>query len=456
MSDYTYSVAELGREVGRVVEAAFPTEVWVRGEIRNLSRSPVEHVYFDLADPDRSDATLPVVLLRANKAAVNRHLVRSGAGRMVDGTEVRIGGFVAYYAARGVLQLRMTRIDADYTLGRLAAARDELLRRLAAEGLLGRNRLLPAPAVPLRVGLVTSAGSAAAADFVAELEASGYGFTVLMADARVQGPDAAGSLVAALAEVARRDVDVAAVVRGGGSRTDLAAFDGEALARAIAASPVPVFTGVGHEVDDTVADRVAHAAYKTPTACAAALVAQVAGFVDRTERAWAGIAARAAVRVRREHEHAGAVAARVARAGRTGLRAADGALAVSGARLRRSGRSAAQAGARRVDELAGRLASEAAAADRAHRVAVAGFQARLARSGRRLVREAEATLAAAGGRVRALDPERVLARGWSITRDESGGVVRRAADLRPGDHLTTTFAAGTAASRVTAVEGGAP
>ncbi len=457
MSDYTYSVAELGREVGRVVDAAFPNEVWVRGEIRNLSRSPVEHVYFDLVDPDRADAVLPVVLLRANKAAVNRHLIRSGAGRMVDGTEVRVGGFVAYYPARGVVQLRMTRIDADYTLGRLAAARDELLRRLAAAGLLGRNALLPAPALPLRVGLVTSSGSAAAADFLGELESSGYGFTVLVADTRVQGPDAAASLVGALEAVAGRSVDVVALVRGGGSRTDLAAFDGEPLARAIAACPVPVLTGVGHEVDDTVADRVAHAFYKTPTACAAALVAQVAGFVERTERAWSGIADRAALRLRRDRDHATAIATRVARAGRSGLRSAGTALDVAGARVGRAGLGVVQARGRRVDSLAGRLASEAAAACRAHAVAVEGHRARLARTAPRLVREADKVLAAAGSRVKALDPAQVLARGWSITRDQEGNVVRRAGDLRPGDVLATTFADGAATSRVTDVRpGGAP
>ncbi len=454
MADYTYSVAELGREVGRVVDAAFPTEIWVRGEIRNLSRSPVEHVYFDLVDPDRTDALLPVVLLRANKEAVNRHLLRSGAGRMVDGTEVRIGGFVSYYGARGVVQLRMTRIDADYTLGRLAAARDELLRRLAAEGLLGRNALLRPPALPLRVGLVTSVGSAAAADFLGELEASGYGFTVLLADARVQGPDASASLVTALADVARRDVDVVALVRGGGSRTDLAAFDGEPLARGIASCPVPVLTGVGHEVDDTVADRIAHASFKTPTACAAALVAQVSGFVDRTERAWAGIARLAEARLRSDHEHAAAVAARIARAGRAGLRAADAGLDVAGHRLRRAARGAVHAGGRRVDGLAGRLAAEAAAACRAHTAAVGGHRARLTRAALRLVRDAEAALDGAGSRVRALDPAQVLARGWSITRDAHGRAVRSVGELRVGDALVTTFTDGEAASRVTDVRPG--
>ncbi len=422
----TYSVTELGREVGRALDAAFPSEVWVRGEIRNLSRSPVGHVYFDLADPDRPDAVLPVGLLRANRDAVNRYLVRSGAGRMVDGTDVRIGGFVAYYAARGVVQLRMTRIDAEYTLGRLAAARDELLRRLAAEGLLHRNRSVPMPVMPLRVGLVTSAGSAAAADFLGELEASGYGFSVALADVRVQGPAAAAGIVAALRAVMDRGVDVIALVRGGGSRTDLAAFDGEPVARAIAAAGVPVLTGVGHEVDDTVADRVAHASFKTPTACAVALVGMVADAAARTEEAWAGIRRRAGERLAAHHELLAARGRRVASATRGGLRSADAVLSATW----------------------GRLGAQASATWRRHDAALAGQAGRLRRAALLAADGAHGRLAAADDRMRALDPARVLARGWTITRDAEGRVVRAAAALASGDAIRTTFADGTADSVV--------
>src|SRR5262249_23054504 len=136
--------------------------------------------------------------------------------------------------------------------------RDEVLRRLSADALLDRNATAPLPPVPLRVGLVTSRGSAAAADFLHELELSGFGWQVVVADTRVQGTDAEQSIVAALDRAIAAEVDAVALVRGGGSRTELATFDAEALARAIASSPVPVLTGIGHEVDDSVADRVAH------------------------------------------------------------------------------------------------------------------------------------------------------------------------------------------------------
>ena len=153
-------------------------------------------------------------------------------------------------------------------------ARAALLAKLAEEDLLRANADRPMPLVPLRVGLATSDGSAAEADFLDELRRSGFAFRVLRADTRVQGSDAPRSIASAIRMLATHRLDVLALVRGGGARTDLAAFDDEAVARAIAACPVPVVTGIGHEVDTSVADEVAHTAAKTPTACAQLLVAR--------------------------------------------------------------------------------------------------------------------------------------------------------------------------------------
>src|SRR5690606_30731872 len=137
-------------------------------------------------------------------------------------------------------------------------ARAELLARLRAEGLLDRQAALALPPVPLRVGLVTSRGSAAEADFLDELARSGFAFHVIAVDVRVQGTGAPRAIARGIASAAARACDVLAVVRGGGARTDLAAFDQEVVARTIAACPTPVLTGVGHEIDRSVADEVAH------------------------------------------------------------------------------------------------------------------------------------------------------------------------------------------------------
>src|SRR4051794_10846940 len=238
----TYSVAELSAGIGAALSRAFPDEVWVQGEIANLQRPASGHVYFDLVG---DGCRLRVTLWESDKRVVNAVLRRAGGTvRMSDGTEVRIRARVQWWPEGGTASLRMLSIDTAYTLGRLAEARELLLQRLGAAGLLTRQRALTIPPVPLRVGLITSAGSAAAVDFLHTLEASGHAWDVTLADARVQGVEAEPSLVAALLALSRLEpaLDVICVVRGGGARTDLAAFDSEAVAVAIAECPIAVLT----------------------------------------------------------------------------------------------------------------------------------------------------------------------------------------------------------------------
>jgi exodeoxyribonuclease VII large subunit len=376
----TFTVAELNSDIGAVLGRAFPEELWVRGEIANLSRPPSGHVYFDLVD---GDCALSVTLWASDRQVVNAVLRRSGgAVRMTDGTEVRIRVRVSWYAKRGQVSLRMLSIDTAYTLGRLAEARELLLHRLQAEGLLARQPALVMTPVPLTVGLVTSDNSAAAHDFLQTLEASGFGWKVVLVDARVQGIEAEASVLDALHRLLELadPVDVVCIVRGGGARTDLAAFDSEAIARAIAHFPRPILTGIGHEIDTTVADLVAHRRCLTPTACAGALVERVSEWYARL------------------HDRRRSIV-------RAALRAVD---------------------TTTLDRLSGQLAQRAPRAiDRATRV----------------VDHVET-------RVRALDPERVLARGWSITRDEHGRLLRSATDAAPGAKLVTTVADGVIRSTV--------
>lgn len=409
MSEATFTVRELNELIRATLSLTFPDEVWVEGEIASLARRPSGHVYFQLVSGDAHDrapdASVGVVLFASAKRRVNEVLRTSGAVRMTDGVHLRLRARIDFYPAQGRLQLVMSDVDPEYTLGRLAAARGRVLARLEAEGLLGANAARGFPLVPHHVGLVTSPGSAAHADFVHELERSGLGWRVSLAPTRMQGPGADREVADAIGALVAAGVEVIAVVRGGGARTDLATFDDEGLARAIAATPVPVLTGIGHEIDHTVADAVASRAYKTPTACAAGLVEQVRDAQSRVDEAWAGIARRA---VRRTEQ---AVAA----------------LETSAARI-------------------------AAAADRRIAAATTGLDregARLGRAAGRALTDADRHLAVLAARTDALDPARALARGWSVTRTADGRVVRDPAALHPGDTLVTTLAAGTVHSRVT-------
>ena len=402
-SEPTFTVGELADAVNQVLRRGFRDGVWVRGEIEGIQQRN-GHVYFSLTDHTDDGRASIAVALFANTWYRLRPVLARHRLRLANGLAVRIHATPNLYAPTGRLSLVMDGIDVRFTLGKLAADRDALLARLTEAGLVGRNGALPMPLVPLRLGLVASRGTAAWHDVLHELQRSGIGFRIAHVDVRVQGQDAAAAVASAVRTLSRRPVDVIVVVRGGGSRTDLAAFDDEGIALAIARAPVPVLTGLGHEVDRSVADHVAHTAYKTPTACAAALVERVRRFGAAVAAAGRGIAGRTTMAVRLADQRIDHACGRLQREVQAGLVAAD----------------------RRLTAGAERLAVRSPAA----------------------LRQAEHGLDVAAARLRVLDPAAALARGWSITRLADGTLARSAAALAPGDELVTTLADGTVTSRV--------
>jgi exodeoxyribonuclease VII large subunit len=457
----TWSVRELGEAIGLAMKRAFPDEVWVRGEVRNMKRGHTGMVWFDLVEPPPGGdlgrpvvATLPVVLFDTARRRVNAQLRRAGgAVRIEDGTEVRIRGRVGWWAPGARLQLQMSDIDPAFTLGRLAADRQRLLRLLDAEGLLDRQRRLTFPLVPLRLGLVTSAGSAADHDVLDELRASGIGFQVRRVDTRVQGRAAPRRVAAALRLLAARQVDVILLVRGGGSATDLAAFDSELIARTIADLPVPVVTGIGHDVDRTVADEVAHTAYKTPTACAQAVVAAVRDFDARLTATWRGIATAARATLAAQTNRLRTCARHVSLGTRHGLTAAEAVLANDTRRLGRSAEAALARSARHLDRATGRVEAGARVHLQSHQRRLEALTHRLTQRAPQILSTRHRDLDALEAQVRALDPRRTLARGWSITRRASDStLIRSPDDVTPGENLVTTLADGEITTTVTPTE----
>jgi exodeoxyribonuclease VII large subunit len=425
----TFSVADLATAVGDAIRRAFPEQVWVRGEVQNLKRYPSGHTYFSLVEKgtgtgDKVRARLSCVLFRDDRPAVNRALKEVPGAELGNDVEVRIRGRVSVY--QGQLQLVMSAIDPVFTVGGIAANRERVLRALAADGLLDVNRRLELPLVPLRVGLVTSSGSAAYHDFVHELEASGFAFRVATVDVRVQGAAASRRIVWGLRELAARHCDVIVLARGGGSRADLAPFDTELVARCIAEMPVPVITGVGHEVDRSVADEVAHTACKTPTACAQSLVARVRGFVERIDDAAHRVSSLARSRAAMASRQLDEAARRV-------QRGAPAVIARERARMDRTHG--------RVHELSRRRTRDASRE-------LADCARRAAELGRRGVATASLRVDGTERAVRALDPRRVLERGYTITRTADGRVVRTPHDAAVGDEIVTELAEGRITSRV--------
>ena len=409
----TLSVEELSHLLKDGLATLFPEDLWVEGQVSNFHDARSGHAYFDLVEPSAVPgravaAKLSVALFKGARIGVDHTLAAAGELALANDLQLRIRARLDFYPPSGRLQLIMNGVDPAFTLGRLAAERERLLHALADEGLLRANRANPIPVPPLRVGLVTSIGSAAHADFSEEISRSGFPFTVLERDARVQGDGSAVDLAEALHMVATHQPDVIALIRGGGSATDLAAFDAEVLARTIATLDVAVVTGIGHEVDRAVADEVAHTAFKTPTACAVAIVGQVAAFADAVADLQESIAQRAGASTTRAADLLDDLAQRTARSATAVLdRRAD-----------------------RLDDLVGRLRRSPMAT---------------------LDRQAE-RLAGVTDNLRALDPARILARGWSITRLADGTLVRSVTDTAVGDTLVTHVTGGTVTSTVDGTE----
>ncbi len=447
--DGTWSVSDLASAIEETIKRAFSSEVWVRGEIIGYSVAASGHIYFNLIEPgtgnDRRGTRMRVALFKGRQRLVNRDLANAGGLSLDDGIEVRIRAEVEYYAGSGQVQLIMSGVDPHFTLGVLAADRERTLAELAASGLLRRNGAVPLPLVPLRVGLITAAGSAAHADFVHELSASGYAFDVLLCDARVQGVTAEADLVAALRTLGSTEVDVIAVVRGGGDRTDLLAFDLSSVATAIAMCPKPVFCGIGHEIDTSIADQVAHTAAKTPTACAATLVARIAVFDGDLD------AARSAID-RQARGHVTAATSRLAVSRGELRRHAERQLSGPRALLGEARLRLAHHADHRFRSAAADLAGARKDLQRSHvhtrrgTALLTSVQGRLARSAQRQITDAKTQLRSRAQLVSAVAPRRTLARGFSITRSADGRIVRAVPE--PGDTITTETIRATFSSTV--------
>ncbi|MEN9505436.1 MAG: exodeoxyribonuclease large subunit [Actinomycetota bacterium] len=426
--DATYGVAELAEAVNLVLRRGFPDGVWVRGEIQGWNERG-GHAYFKLVEETTSGrASLNVALFAGVRARMRAMLDKHGI-RLTDGLKVRISATLDVYAPSGQLSLKMTGIDPRFTLGDLAAQRADVVRRLIANGLYDANRSIQLHVAPLRIGVVTSREGAAWADFQHEIERSGLGFVLRTVDVRVQGEWAVTMITDAIQFLGRHDdLDAIVVIRGGGARSELATFDDERIATAIARSRLPVLTGIGHETDRSVADEVAHLALKTPTACAAALVERVLAFSAAAEDAWRSIERAADRRLVDTVARLDEVAAGIGHLTRAAVNRSDERLRQRTARL--------CAVALRVTDRAGdRLA--------------AGVTTLTRQPGR--VEHELRHLEGVAHRVRLLDPATTMARGWSITRTADGRTVRSTRDLLVGTEIITTLADGTARSRVDAV-----
>jgi len=407
------TVSALVRSARDVLERRFPL-AWVRGEISNFTRAASGHCYFTLKD---DAAQVDCVMFQARAAALD------WAPR--EGMRVEVRALVTLYEPRGRFQLRVETMR-EAGLGPLYERFLKLKQALEREGLFDPERKRPLPAHPRRIGVVTSLAAAALRDVLTTLARRNPAVGVVVYPVPVQGNGAAERIAQMLARANQRaECDLLLLVRGGGSIEDLWQFNEAAVAYAIRASAIPVVVGVGHETDVTIADFAADRRAATPTAAAELAVPQRAELVARI----AELARRAARETRRRIETAAqsvdALARRLVHPAER-LRGLRTLLVQLGARL-------SAATARRLDTA---------------RYALGTLAPRLVAADARRREIAAARVAELRARLGVLDPQAVLARGYSITRTAAGEVLRDAARVAEGERLHTTLARGTLESEV--------
>lgn len=472
----TYSISQLNEEARQALREKFSEDIWLVGEIQNYDKNRATgHAYFELVErlaPDEDPiARLRVVMFQGDRRKVENALGNAPeAIRLRDGLAVRLSGRIDLYAPSGSYQFIISGVDPTYTTGEIHQNRERVLALLEKMGIRERNQQRPWAACPLRVGLITSAGSDAYNDFVHELERTGFGFQVHVHNAKVQGTQTEPSVLRALDYFAKNaaDYDILAIVRGGGSRSDLAYFDTDAIGKAVCEHPLKIIVGVGHQRDQCVLDFVAES-QKTPTAAAQACAARVQAYLEKVEKLFDAIATRATEKHTDEMQRLRSASMHLERAVESRVKIETRRLA----QVRGAVTYAAQRGlvwaTRRVDRV--ERAIPAAALNRLNtqsqtieyaraRVSLqrvkrhfstqakrlSDYQQRLERRAMTRVVEETRRVEVHQQRLRLLDPQRVLERGFSIISTDSG-VVHSPDDVPVGAEFYVRLAGGEMGAR---------
>jgi exodeoxyribonuclease VII large subunit len=435
-----WSVSELSARIRGELESTF-AEVWVEGEVSNGRVWNTGHLYFTLKD---ARAQIKGVMFRST--------LRYLKFKVEDGLDVIARGKVSVYEPKGEYQFVCEHME-PRGLGPLQLAFDQLKKKLAAEGLFDAARKRPLPALPRRIGVVTSADGAALRDIVRVLRRRHPNAHVVIAPSRVQGQGSAGEIVRALRQITRVEgVDVVIVGRGGGSLEDLWAFNDEVVARAIAAAPVPVISAVGHETDFTIADFVADLRAPTPSAAAEMVVKAHDEFSSRIDRLNERLRSAVTGRLRRADARLHALIARPGLAGFPGRIASRGRHVAELAADLRQSLAATVAQRRRRHESSRRALVQF---DPRHRLAairtrLVAREAHLAAAFTRRWHRLQSAFGALAAQLDGLSPLKVLGRGYAVCWDVSRTtIIRDPASLAPGDSIRVSLERGELTARVT-------
>lgn len=435
------SVTELTRSVRELIEGVIG-EVWVEGEICNHRKQASGHQYFTLKD-DRCQ--LPCVLFY-------RPGLRHASIPLRDGMLVHVRGTMTVYEARGQYQLNVSLVQAAGE-GLLAAKFEALKRKLAAEGLFDTARKKPTPRFPKAIGVVTSPTGAVIRDMINVLHRRAPWISIIINPVRVQGAGAAAEIAAAVDEFnsgTLPPVDVIVVARGGGSAEDLWEFNEEIVARAIAASRLPVVSAVGHEIDFSISDFVADLRAPTPSAAAELLAPDTSELLRRLEQIGGSLKRCVQERIDRHRRDLAFISRSVLfREPRVRLDLAAQDLDAAAEALERAVANRIAFLKQQVTTAAGTLREhrpDQMLAMRRHQVESVAERLRIL--ARQQMEKAGRRLEHSAALLRILGPQATLDRGYSITRNASGEIIRSAAQVKPGDALVTKVADGDLKSKV--------
>lgn len=472
----SWTISRLNQAARAALRERFDESIWVVGELQDFEKNRASNYrtfFFDLVERPFAGANevarLKAVLFERHRKTIAKRLQQANI-ELADGMAVRVSGRIDLYARNGRYQILVEDIDPTYTAGEIELNRERIYQSLKRQGLESKNLDKPWPSCPLRVGLITSYESDAYNDFIHQLRQSGRGFSIAVHDANVQGVHTERSVLRALAYFEQRadEFDVIAIVRGGGSRSELAYFDTEAIGKAVCHHPLKVISGVGHQRDTCLLDLIAEPT-KTPTAAANRIAEQVENFVSSMHRAYGAIAHRAERVVHRRRQDLVRAGARLERqvGRRLGLerrrQTRQGArvnevirgamskhhrgLEILAERLQMSGRRKIERNRHQIQRarhqlskkrLLRRLQRYREIVD--HRVQV------LSKSTRRDTENARQRLDHLQEQLALIDPRRILERGFVLARDEAG-LIRSQADVAVGDDFDVIFGDGVLRAR---------
>lgn len=398
------SLYELNNKVSQLVEQGLPDEVWVTGELAEGRPGSGGHFYGELVQKDARGVSIiakaRITIWARNYNMLSLRFARETGGQLRAGLKVQFLVRVVFHEMYGY-SLNVLDVDSSYTLGDMVRRRQEIIRQLEEDGIIDDNRTLPLPTLLQRIAVISSDKAAGYGDFCDQLLCNDYHlrFKLKLFPAIMQGSRVEETVLAALDAIADEadQWDAVVIIRGGGAVSDLSDFDSYPLASAVAQFPLPVFTGIGHDRDETVLDRVAHTPLKTPTAVAAFILdhqaEQLAWLQDLQQKLVQGVQ----LRLEREHHRLERLASTLP-------------LAFSRVRERQE---------YRLQSIFDRLAQSA--------------RTRLERERHRLDMLQQ--------RTQSLDPSVLLKRGYSMTL-VNGRILTDASQIKSGDRLVTKLAQG--------------